>query len=768
MKPQSYIPVYSLTLLLSATLLFSIQPMFSKMILPMLGGTPSVWNTAMLFFQVMLLGGYAYAHGTTKFMSIRAQAILHFVLLCIFTVVLPIAIPDGWTPPVDHDPTFWQLTLMGITVGGPFFVLAGSAPMLQRWFAATDHKDADNPYFLYGASNLGSMTALLAYPVIIEPLMNVPAQSLAWAIGYVSLIAMILLSAILVWAHDGKTEKKGKRKPANDQNITWAMRAQWTILAFAPSSLMLGVTTFITTDIASVPLLWILPLALYVSTFIIVFARKQIISRDSVMTIQGALVIGLLAHMIAFDIHPTLIIILHIALFFFSALACHMELAKSRPSATHLTEFYLIMSVGGALGGFFNAIIAPNIFIIPLEYMLVLVLIMFLRYSTDKDTNLKATVANFKNKVQEKGLDAFLSIEGAAIALITYTAITAATVLNEFIYKVCAAIIAICLAFLLRNRWLFAIMTAFVFALYPPGYDWGRFLYKDIIHQDRNFFGVVKVIDTLFDQRVLLHGTTNHGTQSNDEKYKLTPLSYYTESSPLYTPFKWFSNVDGPQKVAVIGLGAGVSACYSKPGRSFDYFEIDPAVIRIAENPAFFTYLRDCGSPYEIFLGDGRLTLQERPDETYDIIMLDAFSSDNIPIHLLTLEMVEVYLKKLRKGGVVVFHISNNYLDIEPILTNVAKKLNVPGYSHVNLGGTYEDTDIEYWPAHAFSMSYNEPYNKFLLKNEWSEGRTRNGVKLWTDQYSNIVSVLGNRTVVGRYEEIQAREEEEQEEENNQ
>ena len=367
MNPRIYTSVYAVTLLLSAALLFVVQPMFSKMILPLLGGTSQVWNTAMVFFQLTLLAGYAYAHGTTRFLGVRPQAMLHIALLVLFIFVLPIAIPEGWEPPRDKDPTFWQLSLMLVSIGGPFFVLSGSAPMFQRWFAQTDHPDADNPYFLYGASNLGSMSALLAYPVIVEPLLSLNMQSLSWAIGYGLLAAMTCLCAFLVWPHASAPKKQAKTTKKREK-ITWSRRLLWLALAAVPSSLMLGVTTYITTDIASVPLLWVIPLALYVGTFILVFARKQWIAKDRVIVLQGLLFLGLMAQLLGIELAAVYVVPFHIALFFFSALLCHMELAESRPGAENLTEFYLLMSVGGAIGGIFNALIAPQFFVIPLEY----------------------------------------------------------------------------------------------------------------------------------------------------------------------------------------------------------------------------------------------------------------------------------------------------------------------------------------------------------------------------------------------------------------
>lgn len=738
MKLRLYTPIYTLTLLLSAALLFSVQPMFSKMILPLLGGAPQVWNTAMLFFQLMLLGGYAYAHATSRLLNVRAQFILHMILLAIFLFVLPIAIPPDWTPPVDKDPTMWQLSLMAITVGGPFFVLAGSAPMLQRWFAGTDHPDADNPYFLYGASNLGSMSALLAYPVIIEPLMNLNAQSGAWSLGYIVLIACTGAAGFIAW-NNNQPAISHKNTPDPDP-IGWSRRGLWLVLAIIPSSLMLGVTTFITTDVASVPLLWILPLAMYVGTFIIVFARKPIISRERVMLIFAILLIVLLAEMMVFTTRQLILIPLHLLLFFFAALACHMELAAAKPSARHLTEFYLIMSIGGALGGFLNAIIAPQFFTLLLEYALMLGAAGFMRYATDP-----------RQTLLDSKMHTIAALCAIAAIIISFLAP------EQFILRSIMAFIMLGGAtFLLDRRWLFALTILAGLILYPPGHIWGQGAFSKILHQDRNFFGVIKIIDLYDGERILLHGTTNHGAQSQIPEYKLIPLSYYSPKSPLADAFSVLDKRPGKQNVAIVGLGVGVTACFKKQGRHFDFFEIDPDIARIAETPEYFTFLSDCGSPYDIILGDGRLTIQDKPDQSYDLIVLDAFSSDNIPVHLITVEALQLYLQKLKPGGALVFNISNNYMDIEPVLSNAAKHLNLQGMARVSNGGTLEGTELEYYPAHFFSMSDNQAYNQALEKAGWSAGKFRDGVKLWSDQFSNIISVIINKTGKIRSKELKA------------
>jgi len=573
-----YVPIFSLTLLLSAALLFSVQPMFSKMVLPLLGGTPQVWNTAMLFFQCMLLAGYAYAHGTTKFLSVRVQSILHIILLALFFALLPIAIPDGNVPPVNSDPTFWQLSLMFGVVGGPFFALAATAPMLQRWFSRTDHPDADNPYFLYGASNLGSIGALIAYPFILEPLLSVSAQSEIWRWGYAALIAFTAISALIVFKKARGKESSNKQIQKNTQPsaIRWADRFRWLALAFIPSSLMLGVTSYITTDIASAPLLWIAPLALYVTTFIIVFARKQIVSANISANIFLAFLLVILvqfstSNLSSFD--PLFIIGIHFGCFFFAALMCHKELADRRPDARHLTEFYLIMSLGGALGGFLNAIVAPQIFTLSLEYGLVLGLACFVRFSGSPEQSLSTFISQVKTSLSNSQAMVKAKPEIIAFMAAIICALTLYFAAHKFILTVAIFIFIISVTYLISTRWPLAICTCLLLALFPSGHKINQ-LDLDVIHQERNFFGVIRVVNSADNKRFLMHGTTLHGEQSLGDD-RLTPVSYYSDLGPLGDVMRRIAPPKNTQNIAAIGLGVGVVSCYQHPLRHYDFFEID-------------------------------------------------------------------------------------------------------------------------------------------------------------------------------------------------
>lgn len=743
MNSRIFVPLYSLTLLLSAALLFSVQPMFSKMILPLLGGTPQVWNTAMLFFQICLLGGYAYAHITSTYLHPRLQAGLHIALLLLFSLVLPFANPAQWSPPAHNDPTLWQLGLMATTVGGPFFILAASAPLIQRWFTFTQHKDAENPYFLYGASNLGSISALLAYPIIIEPLLNMSGQSISWAYGYYGLIALMVASALLVW----KNFKPLTQTPSPHSKISWKQKGQWIFLAFIPSSLMLGVTTFITTDIAAVPLFWVLPLALYVGTFIIAFARKPVIDEQLATSIFTLLIIGLIVLRVSFNglsLSPGGLIALHLVTFFFAALVCHTALVKAKPDASHLTSFYLYMSFGGALGGFFNAIIAPQFFIIPIEYSLVLILAVFVRTLHERPRITNATLSQLIMILKTKGLKILVSTPSLCVIFMLIGLLIYFGIPQKQLYYGAIGMIAASLFVMRGHRLLFTALVSIILCILPLGFNWGHGSFEKILHQDRSFFGVIKVIDTAENERILLHGTTNHGAQALDEKYRLKKLSYYSESSPISDVFALYDEKRGKQSIAVLGLGVGVTACYAKPQRHFDFFEIDPQIVSIAENKDYFTFLSDCGSPYDVILGDGRLKIAEKPDNTYDIVLADAFSSDNVPVHLLTEEAILIYMSKLKKDGTLIMNISNRYLDLEPVLAKTAEKLGLIFLAHTNNSGEIEGTDLKYYASHWAIFTNSKSVEKTLIAEGWEPGLLREGIEGWSDQYSNIFSVLGN------------------------
>src|SRR5262245_2873368 len=387
------LPLYALTLFLSAFLLFAVQPMFTKMVLPLLGGSAAVWNTAVVFFQGTLLCGYFYAHLSTKLLGLRRQTILHaFVLLSAF-LVLPIGVAKGWEPPTQGLQIPWLIGLLAVSIGLLFFAVSATAPLLQKWFAHTDHPAAGDPYFLYGGSNLGSMAALLSYPFLVEPALGLRAQGVAWTYGYAALVAAIVTCGVILMRRfrAAEAESAAPEEAGLIAEVTWRLRGRWLLLSVVPSALLLGVTLHIGTDIAAVPFLWVLPLALYLLTFVLVFARKPLVSERWMLRLQVVFVA--LAAMIYLAPNAYQLMVLHIGAMFFTAMVCHGQLARLRPVASHLTEFYLWMSVGGVVGGFLAGIVAPLVFDGVYEYPIALLLGLLLRPTSARPGRLTEAIA---------------------------------------------------------------------------------------------------------------------------------------------------------------------------------------------------------------------------------------------------------------------------------------------------------------------------------------------------------------------------------------
>ncbi len=719
------VPVYTLTIFLSAFLLFVFQPMVGKFLLPLLGGTPSVWNTAMLFFQLLLLAGYIYAHILSHIQNPRAQAMLHIALMAIAAFALPLALP-ATLEPIGLHPVWWQLKTMIGMAAGPFFILSASAPLLQKWFSRTKHPDAQNPYFLYSASNIGSMLALLSYPIVTEPLFGLHQQSLMWAIGYGALACLFIFCAAT-----SKFEPEVKvETSASEDNITWKRRFTWVFLAFCPSSLMLGYTTYITTDIASVPLFWVIPLALYLGTFIIAFSNKPYFSLPVTRILQGILLVFLLFVMVShINNGQWTWLVMHGLLFFFTALMCHQEAVALKPKVSKLTEFYLFISLGGALGGVFNSLIAPVIFKLPYEYFLVILLSVFARYASLPLAADKEFAKAGKNDWKAYALFPGVMIIGATAALTDTNWVMLAL-----------AFIVFALSFGLLDKRVAFLTTFIVIGIFNPPYSYSKL--RDSILIERNFFGVLRIQDyTASGERVLSNGTTTHGSQALSKNFKRTPLTYYY---PLGSAGDIFGILDDiktktPQKVAALGLGVGSISCYKHAGRSFDFYEINPAVIDITQNPKYFSYLHDCGSPYKIVMGDARQEIAKAPDHSYDLIFVDVFSSDNIPMHILTVEAMQIYKQKLKPGGIIVVHVSNRFFTLKNEVAAIGHTLGLTTLSKMSVGGKVMGTDIQYYPSIYTVLTDNTRLTDKFEAKGWLELKTPEKMHPWTDDYANIV-----------------------------
>jgi len=729
---------FALTLLVSATLLFVVQPMFAKMALPLLGGTPAVWNTCMVFYQAVLLVGYIYAHISIRFLGPRRQAALHMVVLCLPWLVLPIGISGAWVPPSDADPTGWLLLLLLVSVGLPFFVVSSSAPMLQAWFADTGHADAGDPYFLYAASNLGSMAALLGYPVLLEPTMTLALQSSAWAGGYALLMLLLAGCAILLWRSRRPSLQESVREEISERKVhlaaapTLGKRLWWVALSFAPSSLLLGVTTHISTDLASVPLLWVIPLALYLLTFVLVFARRQLLPHAWMVRAQPYFVIPLAAlFFLPVSQSIWIVLLLHLATFFVLAMVCHGELAASRPAAKYLTEFYLWMSIGGVLGGLFNAMVAPQLFPTILEYPLVIALACMLR----PWLTTKASERHFRRQDVLAPLGVALVFGGAAFGLQFKE--TGPSMMAVLVLLAGAG--AICFSFQNRpRRFGLGVGAVLVTSLFCSGQQ------TNMLHTERNFFGVLRVkYDPRLNTNILIHGLTNHGMQSRDPSRRDQPMNYFHPTGPIGQVFENFENDPSKKEIGIIGLGIGALACYGREDQRITYYEIDPAVERLARDTRYFTFLENSKADIDVILGDARLKLADAPRWHYDLLIFDAFSSDAIPIHLITREALGLYLEKLAEHGVLALHISNYYVDLKPVLGNLARDAGVVCRIQEDLRIAGEQRREGKSPSVWVVMARrSEDLSGLLDDPRWKPLPQEPAARLWTDNFSNILGVI--------------------------
>ena len=720
--------LYAATMLLSATLLFAVQPMFTKMVLPMLGGSPAVWNTAMMFFQTMLLAGYAYAHLTSRLLAWRHQAILHVTLLAAAFAALPIMPVAGWTPPTDGLQVFWLLGLFAVSIGLPFFIVSANAPLLQRWFAVSGHSSAADPYFLYGASNLGSIVALLAYPVAVQPVLGLFGQSMAWTAGYAVLVVLIGLCALSI-------HRQAENQPAAAQPRTrdaaapssWRLRLQWIVFALVPSSLMLGVTTHISTDVAAVPLLWILPLTLYLLTFVVVFSRRPVLKHQWMVAALPYLAILVVLNLMGIGKDWLYSLGLHLTAFFVCAMVCHGELVRRRPAASNLTEFYLFMSIGGMLGGVFNALLAPVLFTSVIEYPLALIAVCLLR---------PEGTAHRRQWRKDLLLPALLLAALALPAMLPGFRIPEMGKLGSYAFLLGISL----LVFSFKDH---SVRFALGLAATMIGIN-VLTQHAEVLAHERSFFGVHRVqSDAGGAINLLLHGTTVHGAQYTDPARRRTQLTYYHHAGPFGQLFDAYAGHPQTGHVAVIGLGAGALACYRQPGEDWTFYEIDPVVVTMARDSGLFHYLEDCAKDSPIVMGDARLSLRHAPAHRYGIMFLDAFSSDAIPIHLMTREALQSYLGKLAEDGIIVFHISNRYLDLAPVIAALAKDAGLAGRTQRYMPAAELVEARTSVPAELVILSREDRYLEPLDKSgKWQRLDTIRPTKPWTDDYSNIVGAI--------------------------
>ena len=727
--------VFAGTLCLSAFLLFSVQPMFARMVLPRLGGSPSVWAVSMCFFQAVLLLGYLYAHGLNRFVRPGPAILVHMTLLGAAFLALPIAL--GASEPPAGDAYLWLVGVLTLGVGLPFFAVSATAPLLQSWFSRTGHPHASDPYFLYGASNLGSLAALVAYPILIEPLFGLGLQSRLWSTGFVLLAGAILFAGAILVATGGARDTKsaGEAKAASPRPA-WRECAMWIALAAVPSGLLVAFTTFLTTDIASAPFLWVLPLALFLLTFIMVFKEKPTIPHEGLVTWLPRLVafavigLGLLG-----DMGWYLGTVFGLAAFIATALVCHRELYLKRPASEHLTEFYLWMSLGGVIGGVFAALVAPQLFNSILEFPLLMAAGLLLRPAVLKAVGSRPALMSM----------AFAVGIGLALLLALDQLIAAGVLPPDMRIKMVLVVVLACGILLFSDaparQLASAALVVLALGILPFG--------KNVGQAERSFFGVHRVVESADGRhRLLFHGVTMHGAMrvkdaTDRPVAEPLPATYYHPKGTMARGIELARTLLGPDakvRIGIVGLGTGAMACNGKPGDDWKFYEIDPVVVSIAKDASRFSFLSRCTPTAPVIVGDARLTLAKEQPAAFDYLVVDAFSSDAIPVHLLTVEALELYLAKLSDKGVLALHVSNRHLDLPPIVAATAAKTKAAGAVYV--------FDLPEGPP--FDVSASQVIIIAKDKAALDAARALKGATLlkpgttsaWTDDYSNILGAL--------------------------
>jgi hypothetical protein len=770
-NPRFVLWSYTLTTFLSALLLFSVQPMFAKMVLPVLGGSPSVWAVAIFFFQAALLAGYCYAHLLTSRATVPMTGAIHLGVCALAFLALPIGLPSSWNEPPPGEPYLWQIGLFTVAIGLPFLAVSANAPLLQAWFARTGHPHARDPYFLYAASNLGSLIALLGYPFVLEPALGLRALSRVWTIGFVLLVAALALVFLVM--RSCQREKAGTLAETPAAALTeadagtaapgWMDRLGWVGLTLVPSALLTAFTTHVTTDVASAPLLWVLPLSLYLLTFVLVFRERPLIPRQVLLLLHLAAVAAALL-VLSQTRHDSWFVtaLTGVAVFFTSAMVAHRTLYEARPAARYLTEFYLWMSLGGALGGLSAALIAPKIFSEVFEYPLLLALSMACRpgvFDVGALRRVRSSIAALLARVlpvperwrgaemteEDKQNILILWLIGAAGILVIYwlpwAINTAGVSTGEWgTTTAVALVLVVLLVALLRwpPRQLVAALLVFCALVWlPSSVKRGE--------AQRSYFGVYRV-QSADDgaYHTLVHGTTLHGAQRvrDDEGNPVedtSPATYYYANSPMARTIEKVRERLGDKKgrYGVIGLGAGSLACHSKPDEAWRFFEIDPVIIGIASDPRYFTFLKTCQPKPDIVLGDARLTIAKEPDDSFDLIIVDAFSSDAVPVHLMTAEALQLYLSKLKPEGIVLLHISNRYLDLDSVLSATVDEVDeAEGFliSDDDADGSYAQSTSTV-AVFARNEEALAPLRSLPGVSEFAE----TNLTAWTDDYSDIL-----------------------------
>jgi hypothetical protein len=728
------VPVFAGTMFVSAVLLFTVQPMFAKMVLPMFGGAPSVWSVAMVFFQAMLLAGYGYAHLLVRFLPQRAAVGVHLAVLAFAFATLPVALSAHGARPPETGAEIWLVGLFLVSVGLPFFAVSATAPLLQAWFARSLHAQAADPYFLYGASNLGSFAALIAYPLVLEPWLTLRDQSVAWSGGFAVLATMIAATGILTALWDnGRAAPAAARSDA--PRVGWKDRLGWIALAFVPSALLIAVTSHISTDIAAAPFLWVIPLAIFLATFIFTFRAGGEATGHWMLRLQpivvAALCVGLMRGERAYWL---VAILLDLGMLFVSAMICHRALYARRPHSGHLTSFYMWVSFGGVLGGIASGLVAPHLFSDVWEYPVLVVLALLARPGL---LNLPWRVW-----LRHAGVPAALAVAAVIAGPVSGVRLPAdAALVWNGVLVAMAAVIMISAENGARLVG-YTVLLLVASAALPVGVTRSE--------TARSFFGVHKVMESDDGRfRLLYHGTTLHGAMRlrDDRGAPVAgspePLTYYHRGGVLSEAISITREAKGAlAHVAIVGLGAGSLACHLRLGENLTYYEIDPEVVRIARDTTKFRFLSDCAPDAQVVLGDARLTLADEKRE-FDLLVLDAFSSDVIPVHLLTREAMAMYLQRLAPGGAVALHISNRYLELASVVRDIAASLGlVTFFKRDQISPAIAENGMRTGALVAVVTRPGGSLAPLRARAGWIEADAISTGRVWTDDYSNIPGAI--------------------------
>jgi hypothetical protein len=748
--------LFALTMFTSAGLLFSVEPLLGKLVLPLFGGTPGVWATCTLFFQVMLLGGYLYAHLGAR-LPLRTQLVAHCIVLALVVAALPFHVREHFIPKGDDNPTVSLLLLLVTLAAAPFFMVSATAPLLQRWLAQTDHPEGDDPYFLYGASNLGSMLALVAYPLLVEPKLRLSMQSDYWRWGYVGLVALSLLCARVVWQLRRKEPRQEETVPESEEappehvwrEHVWRERARWAALAFVPSSLMLGMTTYATSDVAPIPLLWVVPLFLYLASFVIAYSKRG--RRGLPWVIRALPFVALLSMFFVLTRAPAnmwLVFGVHMVTLLIVSVAFHGQVARERPKTSRLTEYYLVLSIGGGLGGIFNAILAPMMFDRVIEVHLTMAL-AFALLPRPRVFTRKGEDPDEKSPLSARRVAVIIAAASVAFALALFSGAVRGLVdapaafvdrhwhaqerdpIGHDVVLV-LVLFLVPLAFARRPIRLRAALAGVVF-----GASVGIARDPSIVLRERSFFGVmyVKKADDYYE---LLHGSTLHGRQSRKPELREVPMAYYFPTTPIGRVFQAYDERSVKPNVGVVGLGVGNIAAYAYQGQTFTFYEIDPAVVHVARDSGYFTFLKDAsarGADIRVEVGDARLKLKEARDAAFDLLIIDAFNSDAVPVHLLTREAFKMYVSKIKPEGIIAFHVSNRYLTLPPVVANQALKSSMYALLLEDEGkfpAVWVCVSTSFKDLQA--IPHKDDASEFLIY--------ARQVGIWTDDFSNVLSIF--------------------------